>query len=286
MPEMNPATGPSSDAQIEREIQRLTRRSFALGAAGAMAGLAGWIWLRTAGREGGLPWPLRRTLELNERLAEACFSSARLAPTFPREQAREPRFNGMIGLMKKFDVLAGGDELPENFRLRDAEPHWSLHVENLSAAPSAFTLSLADIKGLPRTEMVTQLHCVEGWSVVVQWAGVRLSDFASHYKLGTRNSGRLAQNGDADLMQYVGFKTPDGKYYVGFDAQSAYHPQTLLAYEMNGQPLAVGHGAPLRLITAVKYGYKSLKWLGTITFTDRRPADFWAERGYDWYAGH
>jgi DMSO/TMAO reductase YedYZ molybdopterin-dependent catalytic subunit len=67
---------------------------------------------------------------------------------------------------------------------------------------------------------------------------------------------------------------------------SALHPQTLLAYEMNGQPLSPDHGAPLRLVIPVKYGIKHIKRIGTVVFTDRRPADFWANRGYDWHAGH
>ena len=67
---------------------------------------------------------------------------------------------------------------------------------------------------------------------------------------------------------------------------STLHPQTLLCYEMEGRPLTPDHGAPLRLLIPVKYGIKSLKQIGTIRFTDRRPADYWAERGYDWYAGH
>jgi DMSO/TMAO reductase YedYZ molybdopterin-dependent catalytic subunit len=67
---------------------------------------------------------------------------------------------------------------------------------------------------------------------------------------------------------------------------SALHPQTLLCYEMGGQPLTPDHGAPLRLVIPVKYGIKNLKQIGTIRFTDHRPADYWAERGYDWYAGH
>jgi hypothetical protein len=73
---------------------------------------------------------------------------------------------------------------------------------------------------------------------------------------------------------------------MGIDAESAFHPQTLLCYEMNGMPLAPEHGAPLRLVIPVKYGIKNLKRIGTIHFTDERPADYWAERGYDWYVGH
>jgi DMSO/TMAO reductase YedYZ molybdopterin-dependent catalytic subunit len=79
--------------------------------------------------------------------------------------------------------------------------------------------------------------------------------------------------------------TPDEGYYVGLDMASALHPQTLLCYEMNGKPLALEHGAPLRLAIPVKYGIKNLKRIGTITYTDQKPADYWAERGYDWYAG-
>ena len=80
-------------------------------------------------------------------------------------------------------------------------------------------------------------------------------------------------------------KTPNKEYYVGVDMPSALHPQTLLAYEMNGAPLTDDHGAPLRLMTPVKYGIKNIKRIGSIEFTTTRPDDYWAERGYDWYAG-
>lgn len=86
-------------------------------------------------------------------------------------------------------------------------------------------------------------------------------------------------------MQYVGLKTPNSKYYVGLDMESAMHPQTILAYEMNDQPLTLDHGAPLRLIIPVKYGIKNLKRIGTISFSDKRPGDYWARRGYDYYSG-
>ena len=65
----------------------------------------------------------------------------------------------------------------------------------------------------------------------------------------------------------------------------ALHPQTLLCDESNGKPLFFVHGGPLRLVTTVKYGIKSIKWLSRLRFQDERPADYWAERGYDWYAG-
>ena len=80
-------------------------------------------------------------------------------------------------------------------------------------------------------------------------------------------------------------QTPDKEYYVSLDMPGALHPQTLLAYEMNGAPLTDDHGAPLRLMTPVKYGIKNLKRIGRIEYTDKRPADYWAEQGYDYYAG-
>ncbi len=86
-------------------------------------------------------------------------------------------------------------------------------------------------------------------------------------------------------MQYVGMETPDGEYYVGLDMESALHPQTLLAYEMNDKPLTEEHGAPLRLIIPVKYGIKNLKRIGSINFSNQRPRDYWAEQGYDYYSG-
>jgi hypothetical protein len=149
------------------------------------------------------------------------------------------------------------------------------------------SLTLAEIKQLPRVEMVTQLKCIEGWSVIVRWAGARLADLIAKYPPSTRsgNDPDVMRRPD-DLVGYVSLETPDSEYYVGLDMESALHPQTLLCYEMNGQPLSLKHGAPLRLVIPVKYGIKNIKRIGKITYTDKRPADYWAERGYDWYSGH
>jgi hypothetical protein len=147
-------------------------------------------------------------------------------------------------------------------------------------------LTLADIQALPRIEMTTEFMCVEGWSTIVNWTGARLADFIARYQPQTRNNTQPdVANRPQDLVQYVSMVTPDGGYYVGLDMPSAMQLQTLLAYEMNGQPLNLAHGAPLRLVTPTKYGIKQIKRIGRIAFTDTRPADFWAERGYDWYAG-
>ena len=141
-------------------------------------------------------------------------------------------------------------------------------------------------QGLPRTDLVTELKCVEGWSEMMHFGGVRFVDFVTHFGLATR-SGRAPdpQGNPADLYRYVYLATPEEDYYVGLDMASALHPQTLLCDTMNGQPLTRPHGAPLRLYLAVKYGYKSLKRVGLIRFQDEQPPDYWADRGYDWYAG-
>jgi DMSO/TMAO reductase YedYZ molybdopterin-dependent catalytic subunit len=261
----DPADAPDRD--VARVMRDKSRRSFLVLGLGAAAGLAGWKWLTTQPEDGGTPYPLRRALEFNRSLSEGYFKETRLSPTFPREMAREPRVNGAEGLTSQFDPGA-----------------WRLQVRGTGQPRE---LSLDDIKRLPRTEMTTELKCIEGWSVIVNWAGARLSDFAGEYSPRTRDGTPPdVRNRPGDLVRYVGLDTPDGGYYVGLDMKSALHPQTLLCYEMNGEPLRIEHGAPLRLVTTVKYGTKSIKRIGRITFTDARPADFWAERGYDWYAGH
>jgi DMSO/TMAO reductase YedYZ molybdopterin-dependent catalytic subunit len=202
-------------------------------------------------------------LEFDEQLSRGLYRADRLAPEFPASAVEEPRPNGGYGLSADFDAA-----------------RWRLNVPGLR-------LTLDEVKSLPRAAMTTELKCIEGWSVVVQWAGTRLRDFMARYRLGTRSGDAPDPEGrPGDLFDYVSLETPDGEYYVGLDMASALHPQTLLCYEMNGEPLAPIHGAPLRLVIPVKYGIKNLKRIGSIRFTDARPADYWAERGYDWYAGH
>jgi hypothetical protein len=260
---------PAAVEPAERRMRRLTRRSFLWGAGAGLAGLAGWNWLRTRGEDAGLPWPFRRVLEFNEWLSRGYFRSTRLAPTFAPGLAREPQLNGDLGLGAEFD--------PAGWKLRALG----------AAGAAALELTLEDVKALPRVEMVTEFKCIEGWSVVVRWAGARLADFAARHGLATRSrKPPAAPAGPDDLARYVALETPDGGYYVGLDMPSALHAQTLLCYEMNGAPLTLEHGGPLRLVTPLKYGIKHLKRIGTIAFTDRRPRDFWAERGYDWYSGH
>lgn len=135
--------------------------------------------------------------------------------------------------------------------------------------------------------MITELKCIEGWSVITAWAGARLGDFIAKYPPATRsgNAPDVAKK-PKDLPEYIGLATPDREYYVGLEMASALHPQTLLCYEMNGAPLSIEHGAALRLVTSLKYGIRNIKRIGVLRYSSLRPADYWAERGYDWYAGH
>ncbi|HWO29487.1 MAG TPA: molybdopterin-dependent oxidoreductase, partial [Candidatus Acidoferrum sp.] len=157
--------------------------------------------------------------------------------------------------------------------------------EDMHAAVPGLLLTMADVRKLPHIEMVTEFKCIEGWSEIVYWGGARLRDFLAAFPA---QKGGGVQFESMELTtrfpRYVGFDTPDGQYYVGIEREVALHPQTLLAYELNGQLLTPDHGAPLRLVTPLKYGIKQLKQIGRITYTDMRPHDYWHEQGYDYYA--
>lgn len=239
----------------EQELAQRTRRAFLTMGVAAAAGLAGWKWLRSRPEDSNLAGPFRSVLHVNEQVAEAYFDPHHLAPTFGAEDVEDLRVNGDVGL---------GD----NF----VPAQWHLDMQGLTGGETQ-RLTLADIQSLPRVEHRVQLKCIEGWSVVNQWAGARFSDFTQKF---------APQSAKA---KYVSMQTPDKEYFVGLDMPSALHPQTLLCYEMNGAPLKAENGAPLRLAIPVKYGIKNIKRIGTITYTGERPPDYWANDGYDWYAG-
>jgi DMSO/TMAO reductase YedYZ molybdopterin-dependent catalytic subunit len=266
MPETQ--TEPLTGSDARQTMRQLTRRSFTVGAVAALAGLGAWKWLGSTTPEDHLPWPLRRFLGLNQTLGEGYYSPRHLAPTFPADSIQGPaRTNGDVGLAGE---VAAAD--------------WPLRVQHEGRGEQ--TIRLPAVQQLPRMDLVTELKCVEGWSEVMHFGGMRFVDFATRFGLGTRSGRPPDPEGDPDdLYRYVYLATPDESYYVGLDMASALHPQTLLCDTMNWQPLNREHGAPLRLYLAVKYGYKSLKRVGLIRFTDARPPDYWADRGYDWYAG-
>nr|WP_233595516.1 MULTISPECIES: molybdopterin-dependent oxidoreductase [Corallococcus] len=191
----------------------------------------------------------------NQRAQTALFSPSRLAPEEPVEQLTPP------------------DDFPHYF-ISDTVPlapaGWRLDVGGLVSQPRSF--SLEELQRLPRTGYRIRHHCVEGWSAVASWHGVRVSD--------------LAQAVGADPRAgFVEFRSFDNGYYSSWDAPSALHAQTILAYGMNGQLLEPGHGAPLRLYSAVKLGYKMVKYLTTVRFLPEASGGYWEDRGYEWFAG-
>jgi DMSO/TMAO reductase YedYZ molybdopterin-dependent catalytic subunit len=134
-------------------------------------------------------------------------------------------------------------------------------------------LSLPQIQQFPLTSMVIRHVCVEGWAAIVQWGGVQLQELA-----------RLVQPKPG--VRYVYFKSADG-YYESWDLASSLHPQTLMVYQKNGQPLAIANGAPLRLASPIKLGYKQSKWVTQITFlnTLMPMKGYWEDQGYEWFGG-
>lgn len=232
-----------------------SRRAFLTLGLGAATAYGGWEWLRSRPKVDGVEWPIRGVLRRNENVAEAYFSDRHLAPRFDGSKAdSKTRLNGDIGLGDGFDP-----------------GQWSLSLQDADRGGRQITMS--QIRGLPRVEQTTELNCIEGWTQIVRWGGARFADFTAKFAPNSRSAA------------YVSLQTPDQAYFVGLDRASALHPQTLLCYEMNGADLTAGHGAPLRLVIPVKYGVKNIKRIGTIAYTNERPQDYWANEGYDWYAG-
>jgi DMSO/TMAO reductase YedYZ molybdopterin-dependent catalytic subunit len=134
-------------------------------------------------------------------------------------------------------------------------------------------MSFKEIQTLPSTSMIIRHVCVEGWAAIVQWGGVRLRDIIA-----------LAQ--PKENVKFAYFLSAD-TYYSSWDLASAVHPQTLLAYEKNGEPLPAENGAPLRLAAPTKLGYKQSKWVTKIILVSNlsRGKGYWEDQGYEWFAG-
>ena len=238
----------------EAELRRKTRRGFLVGGLASAAGFATYKWITSAAEDNAQPWPQRRVLDFNGKLAHAYLSDSRLMPAYTKDQIGYLKPNGAYGL-------------------EESEQQWKLRVEP-GEGIKAIQLEFADIQSLPRVELITRFCCIEGWSAIAYWTGAKFSDFTRRYfPPGTA------------IPPYVYMSTPDEEYYVGLDMKSALHPQTLLAYEQNGKPLEPTHGAPLRLVMPIKYGIKNIKRIGLIRYTSEKPRDYWAEEGYDWFAG-
>jgi DMSO/TMAO reductase YedYZ molybdopterin-dependent catalytic subunit len=147
---------------------------------------------------------------------------------------------------------------------------WRLEVSGLVQRPMRFTLE--ELTRLPYVQQRVDHFCVEGWNAVATWWGVRVRDLA-----------RLV--GAQPAAQYVDFQSFDKDYHESWDLESATHPQTLIAYARDGHYLPPAYGAPARLHSPVKLGYKNTKYLTRVVFMAERNGGYWSDRGYEWYAG-
>ena len=174
-------------------------------------------------------------------------------------------------------LRAGGDDFPSYF-VSDTMPTWDeaargawrLAVNGLVARE--LSLSLDDLRRLPLTTQRVPHYCVEGWTALAEFTGVRVSELA-------KAAGARVDAG------YVDFASFDDGYHESWDRESADHPQALVVIAKDGQPLAAKYGAPARVHAPVKLGYKNTKYLTTITFLPARNGGYWTDKGYEWYGG-
>jgi DMSO/TMAO reductase YedYZ molybdopterin-dependent catalytic subunit len=234
-------------------LRRSTRRDLLILAAGAIGGMA----------LGDNQWLLKKAVRFDDDVAEALYSPDRLVPAYTKSQIT-PLKNNYNGATPDPGYI----------------PAWHLTLDGLS---SGVTVSL-DIRSLLNGyqihDQITRFVCVEGWTAIASWSGIKFDDLLhvyppiSHAKWARiESSVNLDANGNPD------------PYYVSLDLPTARHPQTLLATHHNGQPLTVEHGAPLRLLAPVKLGLKNVKAITRITYRKDEPNDYWAERGYSSYDG-
>ena len=164
---------------------------------------------------------------------------------------------------------------------------YKLAVGGLVEKPAAYTL--AQLRAMPSRSQITRHDCVEGWSCIGQWKGVPLAALLDESK--PLPSARFVVFRCFDSMDASGPGAPDSRYYESIDFDDAWHPQTVLAYELNGQPLPVSNGAPLRLRVERQLGYKHAKYVRAIELVDSFAAirggkgGYWEDEGYEWYAG-
>jgi DMSO/TMAO reductase YedYZ molybdopterin-dependent catalytic subunit len=255
-------------------LHKLTRRDVLLFGAGAVAALAGGGFLLpqdTLSRlsvhrnmdSPGKEWFLNKALRIDDDVAEALYSKNRRVPTYTKSQITSLK-NNYNGATPDPGYISG----------------WNLTLDGLA---SGLSISI-DIRNLTSQfslhEQITRLVCVEGWSAIAWWAGLRFDDLIrAHPPVSQAKWARVESSVNLDDSG-----NPD-PYFMSLDLATARHPQTLLATHFNGQPLTVDHGAPLRLLVPVKLGLKNVKAITKITYSAEEPRDYWAERGYSRYDG-
>ena len=211
----------------------------------------------------GKEWFLNQALRIDDDVAEALYSGNRMVPTYNKSQTTDLK-NNYNGATPDPGYISG----------------WNLTLDGLA---SGLTISL-DIRNLMTRfsihEQITRLVCVEGWSAIAWWAGLRFDDLLRAYP--PMSQARWARVESSVNLDASGNPDP---YFMSLDLATACHPQTLLATHFNGQPLTVDHGAPLRLLVPVNLVLKNVKAITKLTYVAQEPRDYWAERGYSHYGG-
>lgn len=242
---------PEADA-VRKELHGLQRRGLIRGglSLGSLALLTGCDLSTHTGIDAAL-WTM---LRFNDRVQAALFDPHRLAETYPEQAITRPfRFNAYYA----------------DWQVRPVPPDWRLAVSGLVGDRTSWTLER--LAALPQVDQITRHICIEGWSQIGQWRGVKLSDFLRHV--------------GADLRaRYVAFTCFDG-YSTSIDMASALHPQTILALDFEQARLTPEWGAPVRLRIPVKLGFKSAKNLESISVTNTYPGGYWENQGYNWFSG-
>jgi DMSO/TMAO reductase YedYZ molybdopterin-dependent catalytic subunit len=257
-----------------RVMRNRTRRevlAFGIGAAAVATGAGFLLPQNTLGRLGvrrdmnsrGKEWLLNQALRLDDDVAEALYSRNRMVPTYTRAQIT-PIKNNYNGATPEPWYISG----------------WNLRLDGLA---SGLSVSL-DIRKLMNRfsvhEQITRFVCVEGWSAIAWWAGLRFDDLLRAYPPKSQAKwARVESSVNLDNS-----RNPD-PYLVSIDLATARHPQTLLATHHDGHPLTLEHGAPLRLLVPVKLGLKNVKAITRITYSAEEPRDYWAPYGYSSYDG-
>ena len=235
------------------------KRTWLPGAADRLDTLAARVGLTRMQREA----QLNRVLTFDDDVAEALYSKQRRVRTYARPDPRPLRNN-----------YHGRTPGPEYL------PTWRLNLTGLASGRSESLAIDELLTRFARHDMNTRLVCVEGWSHVVAWGGLRFAELLEAYPPAA--GARWVAMRSTVSLNAAGEPEP---YYVSIDLETARHPQALLATHHAGAPLTLAHGAPLRLVAPMKLGLKNIKALTDIAYTADEPADYWNERGYSRYDG-
>jgi DMSO/TMAO reductase YedYZ molybdopterin-dependent catalytic subunit len=198
---------------------------------------------------------LRKISSLNDGAQAFLFDPNRLAPTYPESMMTRPfPFNAF------YDI----DEVPQ------VDPAtYRLTIGGLAKGKRVWTLD--ELRAMPQESQITRHICIEGWSAIGKWGGVRFADF-------------LARAGADTSAKYVAFHCADN-YSTSIDMSTALHAQTLLALTYDGEVLPPKYGFPMKLRIPTKLGYKNPKHIVAITVTNEYPGGYWENQGYNWFGG-